>query len=78
MELRSCLQNDVVNHSPSIGKYINTLELYNKCPTIRVKDKNMSEIENYLCVRTVMDVTTVLKIEREPRGARSILIKVND
>ena len=38
----------------------------------------MSEIENYLCVRTVMDVTTVLKIEREPRGARSILIKVND
>ena len=37
LNLRSCLQDDVFNSSPRIGKYINTLELYIQCPTKIVK-----------------------------------------
>ena len=78
LNLRSCLIYSVINSSPSIGKYINKIEFYNKCPPIRVKNKNMSEIENYSCVITVMNLTTVLNIEGQPWGASSILRKPND
>ena len=37
----------------------------------------MSEIENTSCVRNVMRVTPVSRIEREPWGAASILRIVN-
>ena len=38
----------------------------------------MSEIENTSCVRSVIKVTPVYEIEREPWGAASILRGVND
>ena len=74
----SYLQYADINSAPRIGKFINKLELYNQCPPRRVKDTNMSEIENFLCVKHVINVTPSLHIEREPWGFISILIKVND
>ena len=38
----------------------------------------MSVIENFLFVKTVINVNPLLKIEREMWGANSILRKVND
>ena len=38
----------------------------------------MIEIENTLCVISVMNVTQVFNIEREPWDDASILRKVND
>ena len=52
------------------------LDLYNQYPPGRAKDTNTSEIENTFCVRSVMNVTPVFHIEREPWGDSSIL-KVN-
>ena len=63
LTMRSCLQDAVINYDPMIGKYINKLELYRQCPTRRVKDKKMSEIENTSCVKNVMKVTPVYGIE---------------
>ena len=60
--MRSCLQEAVTDHAPRIGKYIDNYELYRQFPPRRVKDKNMSEIENTLCVRIVMKVTPVFQI----------------
>ena len=37
----------------------------------------MSEIEDLLCVRTVINTTVVFNIETQPWGARSIPRKVN-
>ena len=42
-----------------------------------MKDTNMSEIENDLCLGSVMNVTPVFQIERELWGASSIIRKVN-
>ena len=42
-----------------------------------MKDSNISEIENTSCVRNVMEVTTVSKIERASWRAASILRRVN-
>ena len=61
--MRSCLQDSGINSSPSIGKYINKLELYRHCPPRKVKDTRMSEIENTSCVRNFMRVTSVSGIE---------------
>ena len=60
--LRSCLQYAVIDSAPIIGKYTNTIELYNQCPPRRVKDTQMIKIENTLCVRSVMNVTPVFQI----------------
>ena len=76
--MRSCLQDAVINSAPRIGKFIDKKELYRQCPPRRVKDSNISEIENTSCVRNVMEVTTVSGIERVPWGAASILRRVND
>ena len=73
LSIRSCLQYDVINSAPRIGKYIDQQELYRQCPTRKVKDSNISEIENTSCVRNVMKVTPVSGIEREPWGASCIL-----
>ena len=37
LTVRSCLQDAVINSSPSIGRYINKLEFYRQFPLIRVK-----------------------------------------
>ena len=57
--MRSCLQDPVINDAPIIGKFINKQELYRQFPPRRVKDSNISEIENTSCVRNVMNVTPV-------------------
>ena len=62
--LRPCLKYVVINYPPRVGKYINKHGFYRQCPPKRVKDKNMSGIENYLCVRNIMNVTPVLNRER--------------
>ena len=36
--MRSCIQDAVYNSAPSVGKYINKLDLYRQCPSTRVKD----------------------------------------
>ena len=36
--IRSCLQEDFMNSSCRIGKYIKKLELYRQCPPRSVKD----------------------------------------
>ena len=76
--MRSCLQETVINYAPSIEKYINKLVLYNQCPPRRVKDTNMSEIENNWCVRSVTNVTPVFQIEIELWGADIITRTGND
>ena len=43
-----------------------------------MKDKNIFEIKNYLCVRNVTNVNSVFWIEKEPWGADCIMIIVND
>ena len=63
---------------PKNWKFINKLELYIQCPTRRVKNSHISEIENSPCVRNVMNVTSVLGINRVAWGAASILRRVND
>ena len=63
---------------PRIEKYINKHEFYRQLPHKRVKDTNMIDIENSLCLRDAIILTPVLNIEREPWGACSILRKVND
>ena len=56
-----------------IGNYINKHELYRQYPLIREKYTKMNEIQNDSCVRNVMTVTPVLKIEREKWGANIII-----
>ena len=63
LTMRSCLQDAVINSAPGIRKYTNKLELYRQRPPRRVKDTNISEIENTSCVRSVMKVTPVSGIE---------------
>ena len=78
LKMRSCLQDDVINFSPRIVKYINKLELYRQFPPRRVKNSHISEIENSSCVRNVMNVTPVSGIDRVPWGAAIILRTVNE
>ena len=77
MSIRLSLQDDVINSASRIGKYINKLEFYRQFPPRRVKDEKIFEIENTSCVRNVIRVTPVFRIEREPWGAACILRKVN-
>ena len=76
--MRSCLQASVINSAPRIGKFIDKQELYRQYPPIKVKDTNISEIENTSCVINVMKVTPVSGIEREPWGIACIRKIVND
>ena len=76
--MKSCLQYAVIKYAPKIGKYINKLELCKHFPPRRVKDTNMSDIENTSCVRNIMRVTPVTGIKIEPWGASIIIIRVND
>ena len=69
--MRSCLKDDVIISAPGIGQYINKLGLYKQCHPRRVKDTKMSEIENTSCVRSIMNVTQVIRIEGEPWGEAS-------
>ena len=55
--MRSCLQDAVINSAPRIGKFINKQELYRQCPPRRVKNYHISEIENFECVINVMNIT---------------------
>ena len=64
LSMSLCLQDAVINSSPRIGKYIDKQELYRQCLPRKVKDRNISEIENTSCVRNVMKVTPVSGIER--------------
>ena len=59
LSTRSCLQDAVIKSAPRIGKYIDKQELYRQFPPRKVKDTNISEIENTSCVRNVMKVTPV-------------------
>ena len=52
--------------------------MYRQLPTRKVKDKNISEIENTSCMRNVMKVNQVSGIEIEPWGAACIPRIVND
>ena len=76
--MRSCLQDAVINSDPRIGKYIDKHELYRQYPPRKVKDTNISEIENTSCMRNVMKVTPVSGIQREPWGSACILRIIND
>ena len=78
LKLISCLEDTAIHSAPRIGKLINKLELYNQCSPSRLNYTNIREIENSFCVRTVMNITPVLNIERQPWGDKSIPIKVND
>ena len=78
LSMRSCVQDAVINSVPRIGKFINKQELYRQCLPRRVKDSNISEIENTSCVRNFMKVTTVSGIEQVAWGAASIMRRVND
>ena len=78
LSMRSCLQDAVINYVTRIGKYIDKQELYRQCPPIKVKDTNISDIENNSCARNVMKVTPVSGIEREPWGAACIIRIFND
>ena len=78
LSMRSCLQDAVINSAPIIGKFIEKQELYRQCPHRRVKDSNISEIENTSYVRNFMEVTTVSGIERVLLGPDSILRRAND
>ena len=60
--MKSCSQDAVINSAPRIGKYIDKQELYRQFPPRKVKDTNISEIENTSCVRNVMKVTPVYGI----------------
>ena len=60
--MKSCLKDDVINSEPRVGKYINKMELYRQCPPRSAKDTKMTEIENNLCVRSVMKVNQVVRI----------------
>ena len=51
--------------------------MYRQCQPRRVKDTNISEIENTLCLRSFVNGTEILKIEREHWGASCILRTVN-
>ena len=64
LKLMLCLQETFINYAPRIVKYINKLGFYYQCPTRRVKDKNMSVIENNLCGKSVINLTPVFQIER--------------
>ena len=54
------------------------MEFYRQCPPIRVIDTKVIEIKNTSCVRSVMKVTPVSRIEIEHCGAASILRRVNN
>ena len=66
LKLRSFLHDYVIIYAPRIGKYINKHELHRQFPPRRVKDTNMNDIKNSLCVINVVIVTSVLNIEIEP------------
>ena len=78
LELRSCLQDAIINSAPRIGKYINKLELYNQCPPRGLKDTKMIKIKNTLCERSVVNVNPLFQIEIELWGDASILRTVNN
>ena len=73
MNPRSCLQYAVINYFPRIGKYTNKHKLYRKFLPRRVKGIKMTDIENTLCMRIVMNVTPLFEIEIESWGAAIIL-----
>ena len=60
--MRSCLQDAVINSAPRIGKFINIQELYRQCPPRKVRNSNISEIEDSAFVRNVMNITPLLGI----------------
>ena len=62
LELRSGLKGSVINYAPKIGKYVNKHRLYRQCLPIRAKDTKVTEIENTLSVRSVMNVTPLFYI----------------
>ena len=64
LSMRSCLKYAVINSVPRIGKYIDKQELYRQCIPRKVKDTNISEIENSSCVKFFMKVTPVSGKER--------------
>ena len=76
--MRSRLQDAVIIYSPRIRKFIDKQEIYRQFPPRRVKDSNISEIENTSCVRNVMDVTVVSGTERVPWGPAVIMRRVTD
>ena len=76
--MRSCLQDAVINSAPRIGKFINKQELYRQCPPRRVKNSHISEIENCACVTNVMNITPISGIEEVAWGAAIIMRTVND
>ena len=78
LKMRSCLQDDVINSAPRIGKFIHKLGLYIQCPPRRVKNSHISEIVNSSCVRNVMNMNPVSGIDQAAWGAASILRTVND
>ena len=78
LSMRSSLQDAIINSAPRIVRYIDKHELYRQCPPRKVKDTNISEIENTSCVRNVMKVNPVFGIEIEPWGAACIMIIVYD
>ena len=60
--MRSCLQDAVINSIPIIGNFMNKQELCRQFPPRRVRDSNISEIENNSCVRNVMKVTPAFNL----------------
>ena len=78
LSMKSCLQYSVIDYAPRIGKYIDKQELYRQCPPIKLKDTNISQIENTSCVINFMKVTPVSLIEIETWGSACILIIFNN
>ena len=60
--MRLCLKDAVINPTPSIGKYINKMELYRQYPPRRVKDTKTSEIENTSHLWNVMTPVSGIEI----------------
>ena len=63
LKLISCLQDAVVNSAPKIAKCINKPELYKQFPPRKVKDTNMSDMENTLFVIIIINVNPVFQVE---------------
>ena len=77
LSISSCLQDAVINYAPRVRRYIDKQEFYRQCPPRKVKDTNISEVENTSCVRNFMKVTPVSGKKIEPWGAACILRRVN-
>ena len=63
---------------PRESFFFEKLKLYIQCPSRRVKDTHMTELEKCGFVSYIITISPVLNIDREKMGAMGVLLVIDD